>query len=231
MIKKLIVILALVFLFCNPVNATTFEWEHMSGVVSSTYCDWKYSYDIGFYDDTLMVDVDIKLNAYMPDTSLTDRWEAGIESIWSTDRFDVPISFNVDWVTTDYDYAVSVVDGARQWKMMVWATVGASGWGDAYQEEVAAHEFGHMITMWDEYAGGGTNAATNMIDTGGLMHTLNGSTLDYYYDPFLDWYDEKVAGIGSGFAAATVPEPAIGLLIGLSMFILLPIAKRKHERP
>ena len=89
----------------------TIPWEHMTGYMSSPPYGWIYSYDIGLYSDVLMIDVDVRLVGYNPDPSLRSRWENGIESTWSTNRFSVPISFNVDWVTTDPDYSVTVVNG------------------------------------------------------------------------------------------------------------------------
>ena len=93
-------------------NAITFEWEHITGDMSSPPYGWTYSYDIGFYDNTLKIDVDIKLTGFDPDAFLKGRWEYGIESIWSTkkERFNIPISFNVDWVDSGYDYAVNIVN-------------------------------------------------------------------------------------------------------------------------
>ena len=195
LVRKLLV-LVLLLAFNAASEATTFTWEHQTGYRSSPPYGWDYSYYIGCYDDVLMVDVGIRLVGDSPSSSLLNRWEDGIETIWSTNRFSVPISFNVDWVTTGYDQTVSVVDAEGSWDMLNWYTVGAAGWGDAYQEEAAAHEFGHMLSMWDEYAGGAVNPETNLIDTGGLMHTLDGPTLDYYYDPFLNWYQDKLASLG-----------------------------------
>jgi hypothetical protein len=179
---------------------------------------WSYSYDIGFFDGLLMIDVDIALTGAHPGVDLQNRWESGIEQIWSTNRFEVPIRLNVDWVSSNYDQLVTIVSGTGRWNMLTWYTVGAAGWGDAYQEEVAGHEYGHMISMWDEYAGGAINPATGLIDTGGLMHTLNGPTLDYYYVPFLEWYEDRHPAI--------VSEPGTDVLIaaGIGALILMKIA-------
>jgi len=216
-VRPLLILISL--LTANSVSlAVTFPWEHITGYRYSAPYGWNYSYDIGCYDDILMVDVDIRLVGYTPSASLRDRWENGIESLWSTDRFRVPISFNVDWGTANYDQTVTVTNSEGRWNMSNWYTVGAGGWGDAYQEEVAAHEFGHMLSMWDEYSGGAVDPVTNLINTGGIMHTLNGPTLDYYYDPFLDWYQDKIESI---------PEPSSLALLLVGGFVGFLIFRRK----
>jgi hypothetical protein len=204
LVRKLLVPV-LLLAFNATAEAITFTWEHITGSRSSPPYGWNYSYDIGYYNDVLMVDVDIRLTGYSPSSTLRNRWENGIETIWSTDRFSVPISFNVDWVTTDYDQTVDVANTDGRWSLSHWYTIGASGWGDAYQEEEAAHEFGHMLSMWDEYAGGAVNPE-NLINTGGIMHTLNGPTLDYYYDPFLNWYQDKLPSLGDTNADGLVDD-------------------------
>jgi hypothetical protein len=101
--------------------------------------------------------------------------------------------------------------------MLTWYTAGAGGWGDSYQEEVAAHEYGHMISMWDEYAGGAVNPISRLINTGGLMATLSGPTLDYYYVPFFDWYENKLSSI---------PEPSTLLLLGSGLLGLIGFRRK-----
>ena len=217
MLTKCVLVVIFSLGLCANANAVTFTWEHITGYMSSGLYGWTYSYDIGFYNDKLMVDVDINLVGYSPDLNLRTRWETGIETLWSTNRFSVPILFNVDWVTTNYDYSVNVVQGTGRWDMLNWYTVGAGGWGDSYQEKVAAHEYGHMISMWDEYSGGAINPDTQRTNTGGLMDTLNGGALDYYYDPFLNWYQEKIS---------SVPEPAAMILLGSGLLGLFLIRKK-----
>lgn len=191
-IKRHPIRLCLLTCASSSVDAITVEWQNISGYSSKPPYGWNFSYDIGYYDNSLMIDIDVRLTGDNPGDTLRERWEYGIESIWSTDRFEVPILFNIDWVDIGYDYSVTVRNGTGRWNMLNWYTVGASGWGDSYQEEAAAHEYGHMFSLWDEYKGGAVNPLTGLINTGGIMHILNGPPLEENYYSFLDWYRTNV---------------------------------------
>lgn len=224
--KKLVILPVIIVLFSSAAHAISIPWEHQTGTRGSGSSAWTYSYDIGLIDNILTIDVDVRLMIdamFPPDPvsfpTLASRWQNGIESIWSTDRFSIPIEFNVDWVTENYDYAVTVTNAAPRWSLLHWYTIGAGGWGDAYQEEVATHEYGHMIGLYDEYAGGILDPNTHFINTGGLMHTLNGPTLDYYYAPFLGWYETKLGQI---------PEPSTLLLVSSALLIMIWGVRRKR---
>jgi hypothetical protein len=193
--------MALVLLTATSASALSVPWETRTGYMTDGRFGWTYSYDIGVFEDVLTIDVDIALTGTRVGSRLRNRWEAGIETLWSTERFSIPIRFNVDWVRPrdNPDRVVRVRRGFGYWNINTWYTAGASGWGGAFQDEVAAHEYGHMISLWDEYAGGAIDPVTRLIDTGGLMHTLDGPTLDYYYEPFLSWYEQ--------YAPAPPPPP------------------------
>ncbi len=188
--KKIVIML--VFLgVCGETTAFSIPWHTISGSRVSGNFAWNYSYDIGYFDDTLKIDLGIRLVGDAVDHTLLNRWEHGIEDIWSTDRFATPISFNVDWVSENYDATVRIHDRSTGiFNMSNWNTRNANGWGDAYQEQIVAHEAGHMFGLWDEYAGGAVDPDTGLINTGGLMQTLNGQTLDSYYTVMLGWFDK-----------------------------------------
>ena len=213
--------------------AVTIPWETRTGHNRSGATGWTYSYDIGVFNDVLMVDVDIALAGVDPGASLRTRWECGIEGIWSTDRFSVPIVFNVDWVglTSSHDQRVTVRSGPGFWNLRTWYITDAGDWGDSYHEEFAAHEYGHMISLWDEYEGAAVDPLTGRVNTGGLMDTLDGSTLDYYYAPFLTWYEERRAALGIPEPRTIIPEPGTIMLLGVGVVALVLVRLRRLRAP
>jgi hypothetical protein len=228
--KRLAAAIAIALSLSTSAHCLTFDWEDVRGYkpAANGYAI-NYGYSIAFIDDAIRVDVDVRLwGATVVDT-LLDRWESGIESIWSTDRFAVPILFNVDWVSDAWDHSVRVVAGEGRWNTGTFYTVGAGSWGDSYQEEVAAHEYGHFLGLFDEYLNGALNPDTLLRNTGGLMHTLAGGTLDAYYQPFLSWYDSRLAEYGGGSEdPAPVPEPGTVVLFAAGLFAIAVKMKRRE---
>lgn len=120
------------------------------------------------------------------------RYEDGIEAAWDTDRFDVPIRVNVVWSCEEPDKEITVRKGLGRFNTSQWYTTG-------WIEHGAAHECGHYLGLYDEYGGGGDAQG---FDGGaapgprgahgpGLMANSNYPTLDYYYDHFRLWYEER----------------------------------------
>jgi hypothetical protein len=223
-----------VLLTASSAAALTIPPEARTGQNRSGSVAWTYSYDIGLVDDVLVIDVDVAFMGINPRRSLRDRWESGIEGLWSTDRFAVPIVFNVDWVKVDwvtpnYDQLVTVRRGRGDWNMQTWYTGNPSGWGSSYHEEIAAHEYGHMIALFDEYEGSALDPRTGRVNTDGLMDTLDGPTLDHYYDEFLAWYDERLAALIS--EPALVADPATSLLLAAGFIALLLLGAAGIQEP
>jgi len=230
MVKRILMcFIVLLFMYSN-VMALTADWETITGHNSSGQYGWDYSYDIGLFDDVLMVDLDINIVGDV-DNSVLNTWKSGIENAWSTERFDVPIQFNVDWTDVDYDQKIYAKDGSGRSSMHMW-----------YEDDdgrMAAHEAGHMFGLYDEYWGGATDPETGLAGTGGLMHSLNGSTLDHYYKYILGWYNDIDFPNDNPFPndkpspdstlPAPTPEPTTMLLLGVGLLLMGSLGRKKFK--
>jgi hypothetical protein len=86
--------------------------------------------------------------------------------------------------------------------MTNWYTDSPSGWSNDYQDEIAAHEFGHMIGLYDEYSGGAVNP-DGFTTTGALMADL-GPVHERYYEDILAWLE---GASGRDLSLAPAPYP------------------------
>lgn len=191
-------------------NAHIVAFETITGYRSSPPFGWNYSYDIGYYNDSIQVEVDVSLTGLPPTSTLLSTWEDGFESAWSVDisRFGVPIVFNLDWVTSDPHLTIDVKQSGRG---------NLSSWPIEHRNPgmLAAHELGHQLGLFDEYSGGAVDPDhPERLNSGGLMwnYPNNGAgvTLDYYYDDFLGWYQLNV-----------VPEPSSSFLFAVGGLALI----------
>ncbi|WP_051340876.1 calcium-binding protein [Azospirillum halopraeferens] len=172
---------------------------------------WSVKYDLGFDGARFLVETRISLAGADPG-ALRSTWEQGIESLWngkaalSDGSALYPIAFDVRFVDANPHYTVTVHEGNGRYDMLNWYT--DTAWGPSYQDELAAHEYGHMIGMFDEYAGGATfNGYTT---TGTLMADLTGKVPLGYFGS-VDAHAEALYGrplaIVDAGAAAAPPEP------------------------
>lgn len=193
---------------------------------------WRASYDISFTNQDLLIDVDVFLAGFDPGSALRNIWEDGIESIWSNafDIFDgtyyYDTVFNIDWLdspaTSDHYVIVHEGDGAVN--LRNWYTGNPSGWGYSNQGRVAAHEFGHMIGLLDEYAGG----ASEIIRPDSIMGSQLSSPQADHYSDFTNWLSlnsgtnslSLVADSGMHHYIEEVPEPS-SLIVFLCAIIYL----------
>ncbi len=82
--------------------------------------------------------------------TLRTTWQNGIQNTWSnqwgcgkTGELTCPLTFEVQWVNTSQHHTVRVRTGPAGTNMTTWDTSDTGG--------VAAHEYGHMFGLDDEY--------------------------------------------------------------------------------
>ena len=131
-----------------------------------------YGWTAAFQQTWSHVVIRIRLN---PDSGITEAtmnnlrttWRNGIIATWSN-RWAVgggreiacPLTFDVQWVASGQHHAVRVRDGSFRSNMLTWDTQDTAA--------VAAHEFGHMHGLIDEYADGACPSRTP-VGTGTVM--------------------------------------------------------------
>lgn len=156
---------------------------------------WTVAYDLVFDGFSLDVITRIDLTGDMPATAILEQWETGIESLWngfalqSTSGSLIPIIVDVQFVDdgNGEHYDVEIVDGAGRTNMLTWYL--DTAWGPAYYDEIAAHEYGHMIGNFDEYPGGATYAEYTTSNTlmSDLSHNMKTSYL-FGVEYFAEFY-------------------------------------------
>lgn len=142
-------------------------------------------YSIAFHDGVLRIRLKLQLVGYPVSDELREKYERGIEDMWSTTRFEIPVVVEVVW-TDDYpDQEITIVFGIGRASTIQWYT---HGWPD----ETAAHEAGHYFGLYDEYRGGDAQGfESRPRQSAGLMSNIHRPALDYYYDGFFNWLEER----------------------------------------
>ena len=131
-----------------------------------------YSWTAAFEQTWSHIIIRIRLN---PDAgisnatmnSLRNTWRNGIESTWSNQwgvghsgEMTCPLTFEVQWVTTNQHHTVRVRPGSGGTNMGTWFTQDGGN--------VAAHEFGHMLGLVDEYSSS-ICPSRSPVNTGTIM--------------------------------------------------------------
>lgn len=238
------------------------------GALTPTF-QWDVSYERYFDGTSLVKHVEIDflfLNVLGYSPAQKAAWkadaEAAVESMWNN-KFAIQDTANgktyalaVD-VTLDgypvtglpnrFDQAVTVAprpadcdarpnDLACRDNMLNWFDDGSSS--------VKAHEFGHMIGLYDEYAGGATDKANNptLSDDGVMgLGALSAEPVFHarYYQQYLDFIGaipladyRRLAGadLASGqFVLVAVPEPSTwAMLVAGSMMLVIGVRRARR---
>jgi hypothetical protein len=162
--------------------------QTVSGNLTSGDFGWQYQYDWEFLDQEMMISLDIDLIGDDPGNWVT-IWEQGIEGIWSN-RYNIidgshtyPIVFDVNFVDENADHFVTVHSENGRSNMTNWYLDRPGGWDNSYHDEIAAHEFGHMLGLYDEYKGGAVNPDISPnIFTNSIMADLGPAQARHYED-------------------------------------------------
>jgi hypothetical protein len=179
---------------------------------------WDYKYEEGFFANfspyqsadapKLWVEVDIQLTGDDPG-ALKTTWYNGILSAlnnqykikYGTETY--AIEFMVDWVTSGADQIVTVHNTTGHIDMLNWYTT-LQGWASTYQGVAAAHEYAHMLGLYDEYAGGATNGGSTATNT--LMSDY-GPVKTLYYNSFLTWLQTASGKTGLSLVSYSASGP------------------------
>lgn len=158
---------------------------------------WPYGYDINWDGHDILVRVAVKLIPHAGITSLDlerikRQWEASIEGIWSrryavktADGGRYPIVIDVTFNAGRFHHQVIVRPrGGRS---------DALNWNIMNPPAMAAHEFGHLLGVFDEYWPGATDPGGRVADATSIMtsNVSGGKTYGRHYQRILAWFKEK----------------------------------------
>lgn len=126
--------------------------------------------------------------------TLMTTWQNGIQSTWDNHwgcgrngECVCPFTFEVQWVITNPHHTVNVHVGPSRSNMANWDTLDVGS--------VAAHEFGHMLGLVDEYSEKSVCPNRNPVDTGTVMDNNSNNVPARMMTKFADNIGSNVVGI------------------------------------
>lgn len=151
---------------------------------SRSDCDGFYGWTAAFQQTWTHIRIRIRLN---PDSDVSNatmntlrtRWQNGIQNVWSNRRgcgypgeLTCPLTFEVVWVNSGQHHSVRVNTGTKCTDAMgnpVVCRTNMSRWHTNDSGNVAAHEYGHMIGLVDEYPEDPPCPGRSPVNTGTIM--------------------------------------------------------------
>lgn len=125
---------------------------------------------------------------------LRTAWEKGIEGTWHrrwgcsrSGELSCRLSFDVQWVTGDQHHTVRVRPGPARSNMTTWDTNDTG--------RVAAHEFGHMLGLVDEYPETDRCPNRSPVNTRTVMHNNSNNVPERMMNRFAGNVGSSVASI------------------------------------
>lgn len=215
-------------------SRNTRQYEH-DGKTYGPY-GWTFSYTRGFDGLKLYkhVEIDFEFDAGLDwndaqKAAYKAGIEAAIEGIWNNkfaikDKDGKHYALTVDVTTTgpSFNQTVNVKKGTGRADMLHWYETDTGS--------INAHEFGHMLGLYDEYMGGAVDKYPNpTLSDDGLMGlgALNANPVMYerYYQQYLDYMKELN---GDGFTLVRVPAPSSAVLCVIGL-VFMGLRRRTRE--
>ena len=143
--------------------------------------EWTVRYDLSFHS-AFVVDLKVKLtgddgSAFEPIwLEANDIWNRKAFFSDGTQLYEVKLDFR--FVQNNEHQTVTVIDAFGRTDMTNWYL--QSNWALDFQDQVVAHEVGHMLGNFDEYADGAT--FNNYTTSGTIMSDLSiGGFANYFF--------------------------------------------------
>lgn len=118
-------------------------------------------YQVGFDGTDFGIQMDIWVDGDEVAAEILAEWEAGIEGIWGDNKYyvstpfgDRELSFDVQFVADGdaYDTRIVGLNADCRPNSLEWCTMYGAGNGQIVNQQLlAAHEFGHLLGLADEY--------------------------------------------------------------------------------